>query len=462
MIKMAIEAAFMVPHPPLAVEEVGKGREKDIQKTINSYLEVAKQINEIKPDTIIISSPHTVLYSDYFHLSSAKEVKGNFSNFGASDVTFLENVDIELVEKISEIAKEKNFPTGPLDDEQILDHGSMVPLYFIRKCYNNFKVIIVGLSSLPFSKHYQIGQIIKQAVEKLDKRVVYVASGDLSHKLQAYGPYGFIKEGPIYDKMIMDIMGKADFLKLLEFDPIIRERASECGHRSFIMMAGALDGEDLKVDILSHEDITGVGYGICTYYPNGKNSTRFFLKLYLEDIQKEISNKKEDSYITLARKTIEEYLTTGKKISIPEDLPEEMIKQHAGVFVSIHEENNLRGCIGTIRPIKNNIAEEIIENAISAATRDYRFNPIEIEELPYLEISVDVLNEPEDISSLDELDVKKYGVIVSCGMKRGLLLPNLEGIDTVEEQVRIAKIKGNITDREEVTLQRFEVIRHEA
>ena len=458
---MSIVGAFMVPHPPLAVHEVGRGREDKISLTIHSYLEVARQISKLKPDTIIISSPHTILYSDYFHLSSDEIIHGDFSNFGAGDVSFTEKVDIELVREISDIAKDRNFPTGIIDDEQLLDHGSMVPLYFIRKFYKDFKVVIVGLSGLPFSNHYEIGQIIKEAVEKLNRRVVYVASGDLSHKLQTYGPYGFVSEGPIYDEKIMKIMEDADFLKVLEFDPVIRERASECGHRSFIMMAGALDGEELKVEKLSHEDITGVGYGICTYYPIGENSNRFFLKQYLENIQNELSKKGEDSYIALARETIEEYLKNGKKISVPDDLPKEMIEKRAGVFVSIHKEHELRGCIGTILPVTGNIAEEIIQNAISAATRDPRFSPIDVEELPYLEISVDVLNPPEDISSMDELDVKKYGVIVSSGMKRGLLLPNLEGVDTIEEQVRIAKRKGNITDYEEVTLQRFEVVRHE-
>ena len=458
---MAIEAAFMVPHPPLAVHEVGVGREKEIQKTINAYLEVAREISNIQPDTIIISSPHTIMYSDYFHLSSAEVVRGDFSNFGAGNVSFEESVDLELIQKIGEIAMESSFPTGPLADKQALDHGSMVPLYFIRKYYQNFKVVIVGLSGLSFSKHYEIGQIIKQAVEELDRKVVYVASGDLSHKLQTYGPYGFVKEGPIYDERIMDIMGKADFLKLLEFDSVIRQRASECGHRSFIMMAGALDGMDLKVERLSHEDITGVGYGICTYYPVGSDYHRFFLNEYLENIKNDIAFHQEDEYILLARKTIEEYLTTGEVISVSRDLPSEMLENQAGVFVSIHEEDNLRGCIGTILPVTDCIAEEIIRNAISAATEDPRFSPIEKEELPYLEISVDVLKAPEDISSIDELDVKKYGVIVSSGVKRGLLLPNLEEIDTVEEQVRIAKRKGNITEDEEIALQRFEVVRHE-
>lgn len=458
---MGLVASFMVPHPPLAVHEVGKGREDDIQETIDSYLKVAKQISEIKPDTIIISSPHTILYSDYFHLSSDDVIEGNFGNFGASEVKFREEVDMDLVNELVNIAKERNFPTGILNDEQILDHGSMVPLYFIRKYYSDFKVVIIGLSGLPFSKHYEIGQIVKEAVNKLGKKVVYVASGDLSHKLQEYGPYGFVEEGPIYDEKIMKIMGGANFLELLNFDPIIRERASECGHRSFIMMAGALDRENVKVEKLSHQDITGVGYGICTYYPIGRDDKRNFLDQYLNSIEDKMVKKKEDDYITLARNTINKYIKSGETISIPDNCIQEMLDNKAGVFVSIHEEGELRGCIGTIFPVTNCIAEEIIQNAISAATRDFRFSPIKEEELPYLDISVDVLMEPENISSVDELDVKKYGVIVSSGSKRGLLLPNLEGIDTVDEQVKIAKRKGNITDNEKIKLQRFKVIRHE-
>ena len=128
--------------------------------------------------------------------------------------------------------------------------------------------------------------------------------------------------------------------------------------------------------------------------------------------------------------------------------------------MSIHEHGQLRGCIGTIAPTRDCLAEEIIRNAISASTRDPRFRPIRKEELPFLEISVDVLGEAEDIESEAELDVKRYGVIVSKGMRRGLLLPDLGGVDTVEQQVAIAKQKAGISQSEKVTLQRFEVVRH--
>ena len=146
---------------------------------------------------------------------------------------------------------------------------------------------------------------------------------------------------------------------------------------------------------------------------------------------------------------------------MPEDLQEELLTRQAGAFVSIHEHGKLRGCIGTISPVRDCVAREIIDNAVSASTRDPRFDPIRADELKWLEISVDVLGEAEPISSAAELDVKRYGVIVSKGRKRGLLLPDLDGVDTVEEQISIAKSKAGIADWDNnVELQRFEVVRH--
>ena len=137
-----------------------------------------------------------------------------------------------------------------------------------------------------------------------------------------------------------------------------------------------------------------------------------------------------------------------------------MLRRQAGVFVSIHKDGKLRGCIGTFLPTRDNIAQEIISNAVSAATRDPRFDPIRPEELKWLEINVDVLSAPEKISGPEELDVKRYGVIVSSGSRRGLLLPDLDGVDTVEEQISIARRKGGIHEGEKITLERFEVVRH--
>ncbi|MCX5750324.1 MAG: AmmeMemoRadiSam system protein A [Candidatus Saganbacteria bacterium] len=170
-------------------------------------------------------------------------------------------------------------------------------------------------------------------------------------------------------------------------------------------------------------------------------------------------NRKESVFVALARKTIAAYIIDRKIIPPPNPISEEM-KEKAGVFVSLHRGHALRGCIGTFVPTMPNIAVEIIKNAIQASTRDPRFNPLTSDELDDLEISVDVLSAPEPVSSLQELDAKRYGVIVKIGERRGLLLPDLEGVNTPEQQIEICRRKGGIEGREPVELFRFEVKRY--
>ena len=458
---MSIIAAYMVPHPPMIIPQIGRGTEKQIQETIDAYRNVAREIASLKPETIIISSPHSVMYSDYFHISPGKNAAGDFSNFRARDVRFQETYDEELVTRICSLSDAEDFPAGTLGErDRTLDHGTMIPLYFIRQFYSDFQLVRLGLSGLPLVDHYAFGRIIQKAVEDLDRRVVFVASGDLSHKLQSYGPYGYAKEGPQYDARVMDVCSRAAFGELLDFDESFCEKAAECGHRSFVIMAGALDGRAVEAMQLSHQDVTGVGYGICSFHPTGIDESRHFLEQNSSEPNNNASPASSDPCVQLARASLESYILSRKIIDVPQDLPEDLTARRAGAFVSIHEHGQLRGCIGTISPARSNLAEEIIFNAISASTRDPRFPPIRKEELPFLEINVDVLGEPEDIESEDDLDVKRYGVIVTNGLRRGLLLPDLDGVDTIQQQVAIAKQKAGIASYEKVSLQRFEVVRH--
>ena len=435
---MPIIASFAVPHPPLIIPDVGKGSEKQIPKTIKSYEEIAKQIAEIEPETIIISSPHTIAFRDYFYLSTKTTMKGSFASFGASNVSFEETIDLELVKEIEKLSLKESFPAGTVDKEVELDHGTMVPLYFIRKYLKDFKIIVVGLSGLSLENHYHLGEIIAQAVKNTNRRAVFVASGDLSHTLQSYGPYGFNENAPYYEKRIIGTMSNANFKELLTYDAKLLDEAAECGHPSFTIMGGIWSHNKVYPKFFSHEDITGVGYGLWSYTP------------------------KPDEYVALAKASIYSYVKYRRKLETPVDLPKEMMEKRSGVFVSIHEFGELRGCIGTFLPIRDCIANEIIENAVAASSEDPRFLPIKESELGDLEVNVDILTTPEAISSKLELDPKKYGVIVRKDYKKGLLLPDLEGIDTVDEQIRIAKQKAGIAPEEEVSLERFEVERHKA
>jgi len=163
--------------------------------------------------------------------------------------------------------------------------------------------------------------------------------------------------------------------------------------------------------------------------------------------------------VELAKKSIETYIKEGRIIEPPEPLPPAMAEK-AGVFVCIKKHGELKGCIGTITPSYESVAIETIRNAISAATKDPRFNPVKEGELKELDYSVDVLSSPEKIKHQSELDPKKYGVIVVCGNRKGVLLPDLEGIDTIEEQLRIAKMKAFILPDEKIDIFRFEVKRY--
>lgn len=460
---MSILAGFMLPHPPLIVPEIGRGEEKKIQKTIDSYREAARRIKEYEPETIVILSPHQTMYADYFHISPGRNAKGDFGNFRAGNVKLEVSYDAEFVKELCRMADEHGLPAGTLGErEKKLDHGTMVPLYFINQFSNGCRIVRIGLSALPLVKHYELGKYIQETAKRLGRKTVVVASGDLSHRLKEDGPYGYQEEGPLYDERIMAVMGSGNFAGLFDFSEKFCDKAGECGHRSFTIMAGIFDKTQVKAEKLSYEGPFGVGYGICAFEVTGENAERNFGEQFEEKERQRLSalREKEDEYVRLARRTIERYVISGKKPEMPKELSKELTGRRAGSFVSIKKDGQLRGCIGTIQATHNSLAQEIMENAISAAVRDPRFSPIEPEELDSLVISVDVLGETEKIDSPGDLDPDRYGVIVTKGRKRGLLLPNLEGVDTVEEQIAIAKQKAGIGENEEVELERFEVVRH--
>lgn len=460
---MGILAGFMVPHPPLIIPDVGGGEEKKIHKTIEAYQKTAKMIGRLQPETIVLLSPHQTMYADYFHISPGQGARGDFGQFRAGQVSMEVTYDTEFVRMLCEAAEDTGIPAGTMGErEKKLDHGTMVPLYFVNQYWTKYRLVRIGLSGLPLTAHYRLGQCIRAAAQSLGRNTVVIASGDLSHKLKEDGPYGYQKEGPAYDARIMDVMGRGAFGELLEFSEDFCEKAAECGHRSFTMMAGAFDRTGVEADKLSYEGPFGVGYGVCTYRPCGDDGTRNFLEQYEEKERAQLlaRREREDAYVRLARYTIETFVGTGEFPKMPQGLPEELYHSRAGAFVSLKEDGRLRGCIGTIQAVRGSLAEEIMHNAVSACSEDPRFSPVEDWEVERLTISVDVLGETEQIASPEELDVARYGVIVTRGTRRGLLLPNLEGVDTIEQQIAIAKQKAGIKAHESVELERFEVIRH--
>ncbi len=465
-----IISSYIFPHPPLIIPEVGKGQESEALDTINACKKAAKDIKNDKPSTIIITTPHGPFFDDYIYIPTDDTLKGNMGRFGRNDVSFqFENATC-LLGKIISRARDEGIYSGGLDEsimEQYrisgeLDHGALVPLYYVTKEYTDFKLINISVANLPLTELYRFGMCIFDAVKSSDENVVLLASGDLSHKLSHEGPYGFNPRGREFDDLFVSSVINLDVEKLLDADEGLCESAAECGLRSFVIMFGALDRYELKSDVYSYEGPFGIGYSVARFAVGNEKETGNILK-NVEDkkhLKLKLARDAEDPYVSLARMTLETYIKDKKVIKVPENIPTELLEERAGTFVSIKKDGQLRGCIGTISPTKENVAEEIIQNAISSGTRDPRFDPVDEDELDSLVYSVDVLKDSEPINSIEELDVEKYGVIVRHGMRSGLLLPNLEGIDTPEEQVSIALRKAGINPNSNYNMERFEVIRH--
>ena len=461
---MAILGAFAVPHPPLIVPEIGRGEERKIQATIDAYREAMRRAAALQPETVVVTSPHATMYADYFHVSPGDGAEGDFGGFRAPEVKFSVTYDTAFVKALSSECQKAGVPGGTIAPrEPRLDHGTMVPLYFLRQFTSDFKLVRIGLSGLSPLTHYRFGQCIAQAANLLGRRVVYIASGDLSHKLLAEGPYGFAKEGPVFDAECMAALGAGDFLRLLSIDSALSEGAAECGLRSFWIMAGALDRREVRAERLSYEGPFGVGYGVAAFAAGGRDNDRNFDDRFAAAQREKMAARKaaEDPYVRWARRSLESFVRSGARQPVPEDAPPELLTQKSGAFVSLKKDGQLRGCIGTFLPVTANLAQEIWRNAVSAAAEDPRFSPVREDELGDLVYSVDVLTEPEPAASEAELDAKRYGVIVAAADgRRGLLLPDLAGVNDVTEQVAIARKKGGIGPNEPVQLYRFEVVRH--
>jgi AmmeMemoRadiSam system protein A/AmmeMemoRadiSam system protein B len=505
-----------MPHPPLIIPAVGKGREREIQSTVDACNEVARRIARLAPQTIVISSPHATLYRDYFQISRGRSASGSFAAYGARRAAYQATYDAELVDEVTRRCDRAGIAAGTdYERDARLDHGTMIALHFIQQYYQDFRVVRVGLSGFSPAEHYRLGQTVANAAQALDRRVVWLASGDLSHKLKDDGPYGYVPEGPVFDHRITQDFATGDLVDVLAMDPSLSERAAECGLRSFQMMVGALHGMAVRPELLSYEGPFGVGYGVAAFEPVGGGHADLGantvddnapaasadktagsdgdapaasadktvgsdgddsqsragnvdpcdrLAVYLRLRKEDLARRKlaEDPFVRLARSSLEAYVRDGRRIDVPHDLPAELTNTRAGCFVSLKVDGALRGCIGTIAPTRASLAEEICANAISAGTRDPRFSAVRADELDDLVYDVDVLTAPEPIASADELDPSRYGVIVSThDGRRGLLLPDLDGVDTVDEQLRIAAQKGRIDlDFDDYRLERFEVVRH--
>lgn len=459
---------YCVPHPPIVIPQIGQGSLTRCQKTHQALVAMAKDIYQLAPKRIVIISPHGTVFSDGMGILYTPTLQGDFHGFGYPEIGLSFKNDMGFIDSLIVQAGKSNIVLAKIDeafaeDMQIpyqLDHGALVPLWFIKEQNIVVDLVHITYGLLSPAVLYQFGQILRQVIKSSNGDTVLLASGDMSHALMDSGPYQFDPNGINFDEMVVSSFKNSDPYEFLTYPAKKREASKECGYRSLCIAWGAYDRLMVTTEVLSYEGPFGVGYLVASI--KEADGIRPSLVQPLKEHFTKIHSSRlasEDDYVKLARHVVNTFVLQGE---VPEvDRTLYAINEHPhGCFVSIKTEEGLRGCIGTIFPTRTSLIDEIVENAVKACSEDPRFDPITEEELADLVISVDVLLPPEPIADTGFLDVKRYGVIVSAGFKKGLLLPNLEGVDTVEDQVRIAKSKADIHD-EPYLLERFEVIRHE-
>jgi AmmeMemoRadiSam system protein A len=453
---------IIAPHPPIMVDEVGGDEARVTRDSTDAMRRLAELLERFKPQTLVVVSPHAPSFSDAFTVTTAPRLHGDLGAFHAPSVARDVGGDPELATAIIEEAHAAGLPTAAREDYRLrlapdLDHGVLVPLHFLDPA-GRYPMVVVSFTDLSAPDHTAFGRAIHRAAERTGRRIALVASGDLSHRLISTAPAGYSPRAHFFDEELIRLLVRLDFHGVANMDPGLREEAGECGWRSILILGGYLEGTDAAARVLSYEGPWGVGYMTAAFAPESELSE---LLPFTPATGSKGGMKGHDASapVKLARGTIEQYVRHGITPE-PEPFDDPQLPERAGAFVSLHLRGELRGCIGTIAPTQPTLAGEIVHNAVQAATADPRFPPVTDGELDDLEIKVDVLHAPERVHSLAELDPRVYGVITTCGMRRGLLLPDLEGVDTCEQQVAIAMSKGGIDGGESISLERFKVDRY--
>lgn len=462
---LMLKKVMIAPHPPIVFPEVGGAEAAHVKTTFAAMEQLGKRVKEIAPEVIIAITPHGPVFSDLLTINGLEVLKGDLGRFGAPEVKIEFEPALDLAQLIQQETEKRGLPCalfGVEDYEKYgldvqLDHGLTVPLTFVYRQGWRGKLIIINLAFWEYEKLYYLGKVLRQTMEGLNFSWVLLASADLSHRLKKGAPAGYSPQGAVFDNLLRECLLAGTVKRLLNVDPALVEAAGECGLRPIIIALGALDGYAFQVEELSYEGPFGVGYLVASIKKGKKVKEREIITPWEQEKGK--SMQKITIPVWLARESLSHYLTSGEYLSPPAEA-EELTQQKAGAFVTLKKQGELRGCIGTITPTRDNLAWEIIYNAVAAAKSDPRFAPVTLEELSELEFSVDILEEPEKVNSLEDLDPHTYGVIVTRGVRRGLLLPNLEGVNTVAEQVAIAKAKAGIEAHEKVKLERFKVTRY--
>lgn len=446
----AVVCAVLMPHAPILVPEVGGVRGEVALASRRAMRDAALRVLRHRPQTLVLLSPHSPQKSGGFGLWSDDPLRGDLRAFHAPQANVSLSNDKDFSAALVRAAHAGGLGTWCIRHRD-LDHGAVVPLWFLQEAGWRGPTVVVGLNPTHEGGLTELGRAIAGAAQQQQRRVALVASGDMSHRLKPDAPCGFHPSARLFDEMFIELLRAGSYQELEKLDPDLRTLAAEDAVDSTLVAAAAVDWNAAGHAVLNYEGPFGVGYGVAVLFETEPGEA-------VTDVPSgRMIVPDGESLPAVARAAVLAVLRNNA--DAPPSARGEYLSQHRGVFVTIRNaQGGLRGCVGTFVPVTSNLVTETWRSAQLAALKDTRFSPVALREMAGLRFEVSVLHALEEIPSVAGLDPQRYGVLVSTSDgRRGLLLPNIAGINTAAQQLSLACEKGWIDVREPKTLCRFKV-----
>lgn len=431
---MSIACAALMCHAPIVIPAIAGERASDCAETTRAMREAARALVAHDPEVLVLISPHSPRHRTRFGLLEADTLQGSFARFGHGSVRVHVHGARAAALTLAATARDHGVETQPLE-LATLDHGALVPLYFLQEAGFRGGVLLVALPYPGADSEVALGRAIRAAAQARNERWAVLASGDMSHRLTPDAPAGYDPEAQAFDEAFVAELRRGEIRRAIGLSPELVERAAEDVVQSTAVAAGSIDFDMRGARVLSYEGPFGVGYCEALLFEERAAPPSQLVDVALAAIRAELRGERFE----------------------PPALPEPWLLSRP-VFVTLRApDGELRGCIGRTTPIAATLAAEVAECAVAAARRDPRVPSIELHELPSLRVEVSVLGTSEPVDDPAQLDPKRYGVIVSHGARRGVLLPDIEGVTDVASQLSIALRKAAIPDDAPYRIERFAV-----
>ncbi len=458
---MSITCAALMCHAPIVVPAIAGSRAEDCVKTTQAMRAVASALVAHHPDVLVVVTPHAPRQRTAWGIVHDAEIAGSFERFGRADLSETFRGAPRAAQALEAAARALGLPVSVSDGIE-LDHGALVPLTFVREMGWSGPTLIVALPHPGTQTEDAFGHAITQAAESCHERWAVLASGDMSHRLIRGAPAGYHPRAKDFDSAFVSCLRNGDLRAAVSPDPVLQELAAEDVVQSTRVAAAAVRYESRGLDVLSYEGPFGVGYAEAVLYSDRGAVEPYGRVTSLRPARDDdtapylvLDRDPPEQLLQIARDAIEHALT-GRNYQTPA-LAAPWDRARA-VFVTLRSpDGTLRGCVGRTEPMLQSLAEEVADNAVAAALRDHRMANVELSELADLRIEVSVLGALEAIASSAQLDPQEYGLVVQQGSQRGVLLPNVEGVNTPQEQLRMAMSKGQVTSHAPYQLRRFHV-----